>query len=76
MPEQLEPVDIPYAIKYIWGFFCELSNSRGYSEAGAMPLTYTEIKAWSELTKSDPTAWEIDVIKAIDRAFLTESNKK
>ena len=76
MPEQLEPVDIPYGIQYLWHFFCELSNSRDYGEAGPKPITWTEIKSWSELTKSDPTAWEIDVVKAIDRTFLKEANKK
>ena len=75
-PPQLEPVDIPYGIQYLWGFFCDISGGRGYSEAGAMPLSYSEILAWSQLTKSDPTAWEISVLKSIDRAFLTESNKK
>jgi hypothetical protein len=76
MPKQLEPVDIPYALLYLWGWFCELSNGRQYSEAGAMPLTYSEMDAWARLTGNDPTAWEITVIKKLDREYLTEINKK
>jgi len=53
-----------------------LSGGRGYSEAGPSPLTYTEIKAWSDLTRQDPQAWEIQVLKQIDRIFISESLKK
>jgi len=75
-PVELEPIDIPYGTQYLWTYFCELSNGRGYSETGPSALTFTEILAWSQLTKSDPTAWEVEAIKAIDRAFLMESMKK
>jgi hypothetical protein len=70
------PVDINPAIQYLWWFFCELSNSRGYSEAGPMSISFMEIDAWARLTRMDPTAWEISVIKQIDRAFLSEALKK
>jgi hypothetical protein len=76
MPEQLKPLDAPYEILYLWQWFCELSNSRQYSEIGAMPLSYSEIKAWAELTHSEPTAWEVDCLKQIDRIYMTEVNKK
>jgi len=76
MPKQLEPVEMPDCLHYLWGWFCELSGGRGYAEFGALPLTYSEIQAWSQLTKSEPTAWEIEALKRIDRAYLTETNKK
>jgi hypothetical protein len=75
-PPQLIPVDMPDCLYYLWLWFIELSNGRGYSEMGAQPLNYSEIKAWADLTHSDPTAWEISVIKSIDRTFLTEGMKK
>jgi hypothetical protein len=28
------------------------------------------------LTQTEPTAWEIEALKRIDRAYLTETNKK
>jgi hypothetical protein len=76
MPTQLEPVSIPEALLYLWFWFCELSNSRQYSEFGAMPLSYSEIFAWSQLTGNDPTALEVSILKQLDRAYLTESMKK
>lgn len=76
MPAQLEPKEMPECLLYLWGWFCELSNSRQYAEYGPMALSYTEIQAWANLMKSDPTAWEVDVIKQIDRVYLTEAVKK
>ena len=43
---------------------------------GPKPLSYSEIQAWSQLTKIDPTAWEVQAIKAIDRVFIAEAGKK
>ena len=76
MPAQLEPVEVPQAILYLWGWFCELSNARQYGEFGPMPISFSEIKAWSDLTHSDPAAWEVATLKEIDRVYLSEANKK
>jgi len=76
MPEQLEPKDAAHELAYLWEWFCQLSNSRSYAEFGALPISYNEIKAWAELTRSEPTAWEVEVIKKIDGVFIAEGNKK
>lgn len=75
-PEQLAPVEFHYALRYIWEWFIDLSAGRGYSEVGPLPLTYTEIKAWSDLTSQKTNAWEIDILKQIDRVYITESLRK
>ena len=74
--EKLTPIDYNECLQYIWSWFCDLSGGRGYSESGPGPLTYTEIKAWSELTRQEPEAWEIKTLKKIDRIFISESLKK
>ncbi|MDD4390196.1 MAG: hypothetical protein PHW03_05270 [Eubacteriales bacterium] len=76
IPKQLEPVEMPYELFYLWEWFCELSPGRGYSGNVPAPLTYNEIQAWANLTKSEPTAWEVEAIKLIDRKFLEEAMKK
>ena len=75
-PKQLEEIELPYCVTYLWQWFCELSGGRGYSEVGPLPLSYSEILAWSQLMKTSPTAWEVQAIKAIDRVFITEAGKK
>ena len=76
MPEQLEPKELPYELHYLWSWFNDLSSSRGYAEFGPLPLTYQELRAWADMTMNIPTAWEIDVIRNIDRAYIEETMKK
>ena len=76
MPEQLVPQEMPDCLNYLWQWFCELSNGRSYGEFGPMSINYSEIKAWTDLTHSEPTAWEVEALKSIDRAFLAEAFKK
>ena len=76
MPPQLEPMEMPESISYLWYWFCDLSSGRSYSEAGLMPLTYMEIKAWSDLMRIDVSAWEVGIIRGVDRVFLSGAMKK
>jgi hypothetical protein len=75
-PKQLEEIELPYCVTYLWQWFLELSGGRGYSMSGPLPLNYSEIQAWSQLTKTDPTVWEVQVLKAIDKVFIVEAGKK
>ena len=76
MPPQLNSVELPYCVAYLWRWFCDLSGSRGYAEHGPMALSYQELFAWTQLMKTEPTAWEISALKMIDRIFLQEAMKK
>lgn len=67
MPEELEPVPCPWEIKYLWGWFIDISRGRNYSGMGApLPISHNEIKAWQDLTKITMEKWELEAIKAID----------
>lgn len=49
----------PSALGYLWAWFRELSwNS---------PLSYVELKAWSEMTHRPLTAFETDVLMKLDK---------
>lgn len=41
---------------------------------GAMATTYTEIKAWAELTRRNPTQEDIKIIKQLD--LIAIKNRK
>ena len=73
MPEQLQPVDVPDCMLYLWTWFCELSEGRQITEFGPGPLTYSEIMAWAILTKTDLEAWEVDVLKRIDTMYIKQA---
>jgi len=74
--DKLTPIEYNEVVQYIWEWFCDLSGGRSYSEAGPGPLTYTEIRSWAELTREELEAWEVKVLKRIDRLFISESLKK
>lgn len=75
MPEELQPKELPECLFYLWQWFCELSNGRQSGGFGPEPLSYSEIKAWAELTGNIPEAWEVETIKELDRVFLKEISK-
>lgn len=48
-------------MEYIVNWYLELQ--------GTTPLTFTEIKSWSELTGNEPLPWEVEVIKKLDNIY-------
>lgn len=65
----LELVEIDPDSKYLWDWYQELARARP-SGMGAEALRWSEIDAWARMTKRNPEPWEIDVVVAIDSAFL------
>lgn len=75
-PKELEPLDVPYALEYLWQWFCELSAGRHYSEYGPQSLSYTEMLAWARLTGKQLMVWEVETLKRIDAVYITEAMRK
>ena len=75
-PAELIGPAMPPALGYLWRTFIRLHNGRSYGEAGANPICYTEIKAWCDLYGADLVDWEIDLVKALDAAFISSQNDK
>jgi hypothetical protein len=42
--------------------------------SGPNPISYTEIKAWKELTETPLLAWEVEAIKRVDVVYLGVMN--
>lgn len=61
------------AMAHIWDWFVELSSCRG----GLVPLSYSEIRAWSVLTDVSRLLGpeEVGLIKAMDSMFLSAARK-
>ena len=63
VPRQLAEVpELPESAAYIRHWFWELK--------GSQPLTYTEIKSWSELTATPLTPFEVQALVELDRRFI------
>lgn len=76
-PKELENlVELPKSCYHIWEWFGDLNNTRSEGFNGALPITYSEIKAYFELQKIEPQDWEINTIKRFDIAYLNAKRSK
>lgn len=50
--------------------FIDLHSSRGSNGFGINPISYQEIKAYSDLYSLPLDIWEIELIKGIDRVYM------
>jgi hypothetical protein len=69
-PEQLEAVECPSEIKYLWFYFCQLHARRGSSGMGPNPISYAEIEAWSRLQHVKLSAFEVGVLDRLEALYL------
>lgn len=58
------------------GWFGELTAARSSNGFGANPITFTEIKAWAELTGRRPSPLEIVALRRLDALFLSVMGRK
>jgi len=65
-PASLIGPEFPELLSHLWMMFIDLSNSR----SDRIPLTYTEIKAYKDLTETPLSAKDIEVIKELDALWL------
>jgi hypothetical protein len=60
---------IPAAGELVWEWFMDLDAGR-QSGMQANPISWSEIKAWQELTGHSPSGWQLSAIRAMDNARL------
>lgn len=60
----------PPTLRHLWRWFLDLSARRGGGGFGPAPLLWSEIAAWARLHRLSPTPWELDVLTALDDAFI------
>ncbi|MGH7605405.1 MAG: phage tail assembly chaperone [Gemmatimonadaceae bacterium] len=69
--QELAGPPCPRALRYLIGYFNDLHAARGGSGFGPSPIGYTDIDAYSRLTRRRLSPLEVDIIVRIDRAFLS-----
>jgi hypothetical protein len=74
-PKELESIDMPHLIEYLWSYFLELNNTR-QSGMGVSSITYSEISAWCYLCDITLSPFEVKVIKLLDSVFVEHYNKE
>jgi hypothetical protein len=70
--EELIPPPFPEPLTGYWESFLELHSARGSGESGPAPLSFSEIKAWVDLTCKVLSTRELSCIRTLDRLYLRE----
>jgi len=73
-PKELEGPEFPYQLAHLWSAFLSLHSGRASGFSGPQGLSFSEIKAWSELTATPVTPADVDVIKKLDTVYLRAAN--
>lgn len=72
---ELAGPEFPEACAHVWTWFCQLLAKRSFSVHGAPnPISWEAIASWAWLTRSRPTPWEVDLLCALDLAWLTRKD--
>lgn len=72
-PKRPEGPELPRGFSHVWNTFVRLHAARTGSGFGANPITYVEIDAYCRLSRLPLDPWEIEVIRALDDAYLAEA---
>jgi hypothetical protein len=67
---------LPEAGKLLWRLFVDLSRTRTYHASGPNPISYAEIEAFRRIYRWPLEPHHVDVIRALDSAWLDLARKK
>ena len=72
----LIPPEMNAEAERLWGYFLELHNARGSSGFGPLPISYTEIEAWTRLCNVPLEPWEVRAIRLTDAQAVATMMEK
>ena len=67
---KLHGPEFPESLDYLWNWALQLYGRSGMSMAGLLPLSYTTIAAWAELTEQWPTPREVRALIQLDGEMI------
>lgn len=75
-PGREDGPEVPWAGARIWGLFLRLHEGRGGGGFGPAPITYEAIEAFQRVSGEPLRPFEIEIIRALDREWLSTVAKK
>jgi hypothetical protein len=60
---------VPDGCEWLWSTYCELAAMRP-AGIGMSPIPGHEYESWQRLNSIELSAWEIDTLRAMDRAAM------
>lgn len=65
----LEEPSFPDELRYLWGWWTDLSSARGAGMSGPSPITYRDVDAYARLTGQVIRPVEVRALMQMDAAF-------
>lgn len=69
-PQLINAPDCPPLAKHVWGYFLDLSPTRGSTGFGPARLTRQEIRLWEADEGITLDRWERNAVMKIDAAYI------
>lgn len=66
---QIEESEPPKGVEYVFKWFFSLNRCRGSNGFALLPLGYSELQAWSRLTRTELAPWEAEALIAMDETY-------
>ena len=77
VPEEYENLpELPTEATQVWNWYVQIAQSRGSNGYGPNALSNQEIKAFFELEGFMPDAWEVNLIRKLDSAYMQHISKQ
>lgn len=65
----------PVEVEHVWDWYVELDSTRN-SGFDIGPVTFAEIESWSRLMKIEVSPFEVQSLRAIDKAYIKFQRSK
>jgi hypothetical protein len=70
LKQKLAQPAFPEALAYLWRAHRRMRRRKGAGEAGPHPIEFPDIQAFETLTRNRLAPWEVELIEALDDAYL------
>ena len=74
-PPLLDHPDLPKAAEGAWWLWLDIHEGRTHNGNGVAPLSWSDIKAWSDVRNQHLSYTELELVRTIDRAYVAKSAK-
>jgi len=75
MPQELEAVDCPEPIRYLWGYFTSMSKRRTWNGGMANPISNQEMQAWAQPRGIALSAFDVEALDDLETMYIEHQSK-
>jgi hypothetical protein len=79
IPQELlkaQETPCPDALAHVWLMFLDLHAARSSNGFGANPISFSELRAWSDMNELAVTPYEIGALRQLDGAWMAAQAKQ